>query len=222
MVLFRDRDWSSEQHTIHTRDFTPGQRHSITGAKMNDAASWVAYNLPPGVVLTLVEHAGPGGPGGCSDLKGAGRVVNLVGTGETRAVNLSRCNGEDCISAFYWRRVNPDMGAVELYEHPQFDGNRTILFLAEWPEARLINLKGWYISDRESSARWNTLRDTQTVTLFENPEGGGKAYGNIFGYRRDEGGQGPQGRGLQRLRSPHSDGRPWFPRRRRSPDSISI
>jgi hypothetical protein len=130
----------------------------------------------------LVDHYVPEGPGGLSDLKDAGKVVDLIGTGNTQAVDLSRCNMNDCISAFFWRQVDLSMGAIELYENTDFQGNRTVLFPAEWSAGKVISLDGWYINDRLSSSRWDTLRDTHSAELFDLPDGKGKSYANISGY----------------------------------------
>ena len=73
------------------------------------------------------------------------------------------------------------MGAIELYEDENFAGNRTVLFLAEWPMNTVASLQGWYISNRLSSAKWETLRDVQLATLTSAPDGSGKQYGNISG-----------------------------------------
>ena len=77
---------------------------------MQDKATWVAFNLPAGVVMTLVDHYVSGGPNGFGDLKDAGKVVDLIGTGKTEAVDLSRCNMNDCVSAFFWRNVDLEPG----------------------------------------------------------------------------------------------------------------
>jgi hypothetical protein len=182
VVLFRDNNWDSQSFTIKTKDFAPNQRHSISGSPMQDQATWIAFNLPPGIVVTLVDHYVPAGSSGLSDLKGAGRVVDLIGTGATKAIDLTRCNMNDCISAFFWRQVDLSMGAIELYEDVGFEGNRTVLFPAEWSVGKVISLSGWHIEDKLSSSRWDTLRDTQTAALFDNPDGSGNAYANISGY----------------------------------------
>ena len=63
-----------------------------------------------------------------------------------------------------------------------FKGNRTLLFPSEWSAGKVISLSGWYIDDRLSSARWNTLKDTQSAALFDHIDGSGKSYANISGY----------------------------------------
>ena len=41
---------------------------------------------------------------------------------------------------------------------------------------------GWYIDGRLSSARWDTLTDIESATLFDKFDGSGKSYGNMKGY----------------------------------------
>jgi hypothetical protein len=182
VVLYPDAAWTGESFTITTKKFASNQRHSISGSHMQDKATWLAFNLPPGVVMTLVDHYVSAGSNGLADLKDAGRVVDLIGTGKTQAVDLTRCNMNDCISAFFWREVDLGLGAIELYEDTDFKGNRTLLFPAEWSVGKAISLAGWHINDKLSSCRWHTLKDTQSAELFDKADGSGKSYANISGY----------------------------------------
>jgi hypothetical protein len=183
VVLYPDAAWTGESLIIKTKNFAPRQRHSFSGGHMQDKGTWVAFNLPAGVVMTLVDHYVSAGPSGFGDLKDAGRVVDLIGTGKTEAVDLTRCNMNDCISAFFWRQVDLSLGAIELYEDVDFKGNRTVLFPAEWSSGKVISLAGWHINDKLSSARWNTLKDTQSASLFDHADESGRSYANISGYR---------------------------------------
>ena len=185
VILFRDNDWKSESLTLTTAAYAEGKRHSFSGKSFNDKASWVGFNLPVGTVMTLIQNDDPEGPKGCSDLANAGKVVDLVGTGQIEAVDLTKINANDCISAFFWREVALDMGAIELFEDTNFGGNRTVLFLQEWPMETLISVNDWYIADKASSAKWDTLRDTQSADLFADIDGRGKSYGNIRGFGGD-------------------------------------
>jgi hypothetical protein len=182
VVLYRDDNWGSQSYRIDCNDYVPNQRQSFSGRPIQDAATWVAFNLPEGTVMTLLDNDAPPGKNGCCDLSKAGRVVDLVGTGRTEAVDLKQVNMNDCASAFFWRPVDLLMGAIELYEDQDFKGNRTVLFLSEWPSSKAASLSGWYIEDRLSSAKWDTLRDVQYAQLFQNSDGTGKQYGNIKGY----------------------------------------
>jgi hypothetical protein len=182
VLLYPNAAWTGDCFTIKTRKFAPTKRHSLSGLGIQDNTTWIAFNLPQGTVMTLIDNYVPAGSGGPSDLKDAGRVVDLIGTGEPKAVDLTRCSMNDLISAFFWRQVDLDMGAIELYEDLDFKGNRTVLFPSEWSTGKVISLAGWYINDRLSSSRWGTLRDTQSAALFDQPDGGGKAYANISGY----------------------------------------
>jgi hypothetical protein len=183
VTLYRDTNWKSATYAIDTRNYSQGSLQSIQGSPLHDAASWIAYNLPVGIVMTMTDNTGWVDPKtGCTNLKGAGRVVDLVGTGQTEAVDLTKINMNDCISAFYYRAVNLGMGAVELFEDANFGGNRTILFLQDWPEGQLTSVDGWYIDDKLSSARWDTLMDSLDVSLFDNVDGSGASYTNIAGW----------------------------------------
>lgn len=150
---------------------------------MQDAATWIAFNLPVGVVMTLMDNDIPvkaGDP--VWNLKNCGRCIDLVGTGQTESVDLTQVNMNDCISSFFWRRVDLNLGAIELYDDVDFKGNRLTLFLAEWPVGTIIPLSDWWLNDRVSAVRWTMLHDLQTVALFENTDGTGRAYQNIKGW----------------------------------------
>ena len=85
VVLYPDAAWTGESFTINAKKFAANQRHSLSGRHMQDKATWVAFNLKPGVVMTLFDHYVSAGPNGLSDLKDAGRVLNLIGTGKNRS-----------------------------------------------------------------------------------------------------------------------------------------
>jgi hypothetical protein len=143
----------------------------------------VAFNLPVGSVMTLMDNVVTVASGDLpTDFKNCGRCIDLVGTGQTEGVDLTQCNMNDCVSAFIWREVDLDMGAIELFDDINFGGNRTTLFLGEWPLDKVISIGDWWLNDRVSSVRWHMLNDLQTVALFENADGSGRAYQNVKGW----------------------------------------
>ncbi|RKH36041.1 hypothetical protein D7Y13_12370 [Corallococcus praedator] len=177
--LFKDASWGGTSYAFSTNDYTKDKRQSISGTSIQDESTWIAFNLPVGTVVTLTDAFVAPADGNVFNLKNCGRVVDLVGTGRTEAVDLTQCNMNDCISAWFWHTPDLNLGAVELYEAADFKGNRTVLFLSEWNAAKLQPLDGWYIKDRASSARWPSLYDAQTVSLFDGNDGSGVSYENI-------------------------------------------
>ena len=191
VTLFRDNHWSPDsnnQLVLSTDDYLERVRHSIAGTNMQDAATWVAFNLPVGTVVTLMDNATPADDGIQPwDLRDCGRCVDLVGTGTTVAVDLVACNMNDCVSAFFWRKVNLDVGAIELFDDDDFKGNRTTLFLSEWPYGKAHSIDRWWLAGRVSSARWKSLQDTQSAGLFSTADGTtGTRYQNIFAWARNK------------------------------------
>jgi hypothetical protein len=182
VLLYRDGNWQSEEYAINIADYREGVRQSITGTSMNDAASWIAFNLPVGTVMTLTEHAADTDGYPVWNLRNCGRVVDLIGTGKMETVDLSKCNMNDCISSFFWRKMSFQNGALELFEAAQYGGNRTVIFLDDWPYCTVNSLQGWYISDLASSARWASLDSTIEMSLFNNYDGTGSSYNNIMGW----------------------------------------
>jgi hypothetical protein len=184
VVLFKDDRWNSDSLTLDINDYASGQRQSLKGSKLQDAATWIAFNLPEGTVMTLSNNLMTDPPkGNVADLKGLGQVVDLVGTGRTEAVDLKQLKMNDQISMFFWRKVDLSVGAIELYQDVDFKGNRTVIFLSEWPRDAVVSMDGWFIADnRLSSAKWSTLPETQTAKLFEKGDASGQTYANIKGW----------------------------------------
>jgi len=186
VVLYHDDNWDSQSYTLDTNNFRENQRQSITGTNMQDQATWIAFNLPVGTVMTLTDNVAELEGYPVWNLRNCGRVVDLVGTGTTVGVDLMRCNMNDCISSFFWRRIPFNIGAIELFEDVDFGGNRTILFLDDWPFGTVNSIEGWYIDDRVSSARWTSLDDVVAAMLFDNIDGSGSSFNNIMGWGGDK------------------------------------
>lgn len=181
--LFKDNSWSSPSLTLSTSDYASNQRHSIKGDTLQNKTTWLAFNLPEGTVVTLTNLLELSPPGGnVADLKGCGHVVDLIGTGSTEGVDLVKLNMGDQVTMFFWRRVDLSQGAIELYQGPDYAGNRTVIFPAEWSSETIHSLENWFIANSATSARWSALQETQAAVLYAQPDGGGKRYSNIKGW----------------------------------------
>jgi hypothetical protein len=156
-TLYADDSWSSASHSISTVNWRANYRHDLPG-NVKDRATWIAFNLPVGTVMTLTDEIPPFREGAVSDLmRGTGRLVDLIGTGKTETVDLVASNMNDCASTFMWRTVDIGAGRIELYEDINYGGNRTVIFLGEWPQTQWPNghsMAEWYVNDRTSSAKF--------------------------------------------------------------------
>lgn len=180
--LYRDSNWQSGSLTLSTRDYHRDVRHTIPKSGY-DNATYVAFNLPIGTVMTLMDDIASVEDGyRVSNLRNCGRCVDLVGNGQTQGVDLMAVNMNDRVSRFFWREVDLDLGAIELFENVNFGGNRAILFLCEWDPDEFHSIAEWWLQDKVSSVRWRTLNDRQTAGLFQNANGSGDSYKNIKGY----------------------------------------
>jgi len=173
--------WNGKSWTINLDEWFPGKRHTVHSS-VHDQARYVAFNLPVGVVLTLTDSIAPLGAGqNAADLSGCGVCVELVGTGQTEALDLMDASANNCISAFFWRAVDLELGAIELFQHTGFKGNRSILFLSEWSPGDVHSIGKWWMNDKVSSARWDTLSDRVAAALLQDADGGGDRFDNIRG-----------------------------------------
>jgi len=179
VVLYRDNNWQSGPYRFDVSSCSSGTIQSIVKTALQDQATYAAYNLPVGMVVTLMEHFASRATS-IGDLRGFGRCVDLVGTGQTQGVDLIAVNMNDCVSAYFWRTVNLDTGAVELFEHENFNGNRNVIFLSEWKNNVINPMTGWWLEDKVSSIKWSTLRKENSVTFFANANASGPSY-NISG-----------------------------------------
>jgi hypothetical protein len=144
----------------------------------------MAFNLPVGRVMTLTRyHCDVEDGYRVCDLRDVAQVADLVGTGRTDAVDLAKIGMRNAVSSFFWREVDLDKGAIELYSDAGFQGNRTVLFLSEWPQGELHSLADWVIEDGLGSTRWPSLPNTQYCDLYQHRDGIGKQYPRISGWK---------------------------------------
>ena len=66
--LYGNNNWGGNYLELSTKDYQGGARHSIMGMPMQDAATFIAFNLPVGTVMTLVDDFVPEGANGIADL----------------------------------------------------------------------------------------------------------------------------------------------------------
>ncbi|KAI0856629.1 hypothetical protein F4860DRAFT_492202 [Xylaria cubensis] len=184
--LYRDsasdgNAWAGAKLDIRTSDYVPNVRHRLDSA-MLDNCDYLAFNLPPGTVMTLMDDVIPVSAGeNVADLKRTGYSVDLVGVGYTLSVDIRQYGMGDVIASFMWRTVDLTRGAIELYFDPRFTGIRQIIFLAEFEPGVIHDLAEWAIEDDLSSVCWRTMVDRQTAALFAERDGSGASFNNISG-----------------------------------------
>ncbi|CAN9085371.1 unnamed protein product [Alternaria alternata] len=179
--LYQDFNWNSNNTEINIYNGYSQKHRFRVDQSLFDKASWIAFNLPVGTVLTFMDHL-PSVPasGKYADLSDAGRTLDLIGTGQTEGVDLNRLQMNDKISQFFWRTVDLNQGAIELLDDQDFTNNRVTIFLSEWAPETLHTMDRWWINDRTTSLRWKSL-DRESVELFDNPDGRGESFNRIMG-----------------------------------------
>jgi hypothetical protein len=178
--VFKDDNWQSPNFTITLSNYPENSRNYV-GDSWNDTATYVAFNLPVGMVCTLMDNLISLKDGqNPADWSDCGRTFDLVGKGYTQYVNLCNVNLNDCFSAFTWRWVNLDMGFVEVFDDCNFGGNRSVIFLSEWPAGQTVSISRWWLQDRISSMRWPSLTfggaGVASVYWADNTDGSGNPY----------------------------------------------
>ncbi|QSZ29231.1 hypothetical protein DSL72_003743 [Monilinia vaccinii-corymbosi] len=181
VALFTASDWNSTRTDLSLGDYVPNKRHIIPSSQY-DQTTYVLYNLPVGTVVTLTAAIADAGPN-VADLSNCQTCLDLVGTGTTESANLMECGLNDQISTFFWRTVDLNIGAIELFDANEFQGRRSTIFLSEWEPGKVHSIVKWQLQDTISSIRWKTLKDRQTAEVFDTAEGdGGMTYSNIKGW----------------------------------------
>ncbi|KAG9192677.1 hypothetical protein G6011_11411 [Alternaria panax] len=158
-----NRNSNNTEIDIYRGSYPEKERHRFE-QRLFDSASWVAFNLPVGTVLTFMDNL-PSRPdsGEYADLSDAGRTVNLIGTGRTEGVDLDQLQMNDKISQFFWRKVDLNRGAIEIFDDQDFKNNHVTIFLSE-----------------ATSLRWLTL-ECEPVKLYDNWDGKGGSFNRVAG-----------------------------------------
>ncbi|WP_044563459.1 hypothetical protein [Azospirillum sp. B4] len=172
VVLYADPNWTSTSYTITTGSSIEGRQYPFSGTSLNDQATWLAFNLPTGVVMTLLQNPTTPDPTQPYNFANAGVCVDLIGNGQTQTVDLKALGANDCLSAYIWRRVNFDDGLFQLFDGADYTGNRNTFFLGEWAKDTIHTLKDWFICDRAASIYFGSLT-AQSFTLFDGGNGEG-------------------------------------------------
>ena len=58
VALFKDAEWDSDRYDIRINDW-PMKERQLFSSDFWDTASWVAWNLPVGIVVTLADFRPP-------------------------------------------------------------------------------------------------------------------------------------------------------------------
>jgi|GEM_PF-955057 len=184
------KSWSDPHYAIKIANANPGQQYNFVGTSMENKADWVAYNLPAGVVLTLLTNPTTPPAGQPFSFAGAGVCVDLFGNGQTQTVDLAKVSAVNCLSAFIWRTPDLATGVFQLFDakfaidqepSSSTTGPRNTFFLSEWGMNTTQTLVGWAISDA-SDAIWFAGLNAASVVLYDGGNGDGAMTGAFSGW----------------------------------------
>lgn len=182
--------WSEPHYVINTKNSNPGSQYSFVGTPGENNADWIAFNLPEGVVMTLLNNPTTPPTGEPFNFAGAGVCVDLFGNGTTQTIDLSKVGAVNCLSAFIWRKVDLSMGVFQLFDtsipyNSQPDANTTgpryTFFLCEWEKNVAHSLKDWAICDASDGIYFTGL-NAQSVYLYDGGNGDGSKCGPYSGW----------------------------------------
>jgi hypothetical protein len=178
ILLYKDADWGSDSLTIDTTSsaYPEGYPFSFSGTGLDSEATWIAFNLPEGVVCTLFDYSiSPPSSSTPFSLAGAGVCVDLIGNGDVQTVDLFAYGANDRMSAGIWRQVDMSAGWFQLFRDTNSEASFVTIFLAEWPVATANSLSGWDINSIASSINYPSLTPPQQLLLWTNTDGSGPA-----------------------------------------------
>lgn len=174
VALYPDNNWEGDPYIIHTSAYTEKVQASLAGTPLQDRATYVAFNLPVGTVMTLLQSVTAPVPGQPYNFAEAGVCVDLIGDGRIQTVDLPQINANDCISGFIWRRVNQEAGIFQLFDGDDWSGSGNTFFLSEWPANTIHSLSAWNICDNAGSIYFGGL-GLGAVTLYDGTQGDGQS-----------------------------------------------
>jgi hypothetical protein len=181
VTFFKNDWWHGAQWEVSTGNFPAQQRHRMA-KPIDDEATHVAYNLPIGTVMTLMETmAVPPNDVFIADLSHCGVCVDLIGTDQVETLNLKTVGLNDKVSAFFWREINMELGAFQVFQNDDFTGARATIFPSEWsydPKVKIpvFNLHTWWLQDKVSSVKWKALDPDYQIKLYQDINGGGQVF----------------------------------------------
>lgn len=177
IILFKDGNWGSESIIIdiNSAEYPEGNFFSFSGSDIQDAATWIVFNLPKDVVCTLCDNVIHNDPNGDTpyDFSNAGVCVDLIGNGEIQTIDLVSYGANDCLSAGVWRKVKPSEGWFQLFVDRDQRGTFATIFLDEWVTGKDHSLSNWWLQDMASSVNYPGLTPPQLLTLSDNADGSG-------------------------------------------------
>ena len=184
------KSWSDPHYAIRIEDSNPGQQYSFVGTSIENKADWVAYNLPAGVVLTLLTNPTTPPAGLPYSFAGAGVCVDLFGNGQTQTVDLAKVSAVNCLSAYIWRTPDLATGVFQLFDakfaldqepSSSTTGPRNTFFLSEWGMNTSQTLVSWAISDASDAIYFGGL-NAASVVLYDGGNGDGAQTGAYSGW----------------------------------------
>ncbi len=174
IVLYKNNSWTSQSLTVDTNSsqYPEGYSFSFSGTPLQDAATWIAFNLPPGTVCTLFNNVVS--LSNSYNFAGAGICVDLIGNGQVQTVDLVAYGANDILSGGIWRQVDSSAGWFQLFADVNSAGPFNTIFFAEWATATVNSLSGWWINQKASSINYPCLTPPQLLTLAANTDGSGE------------------------------------------------
>ncbi len=176
--IFKDNKLNGDFQSIFVSDYVLNSPQRLLS--LNNEATYVAWNLPVGTVVTLLDSTDsvddPSKNYHCSS-----RTFDCVGHGTTEAYDLGQCEMNDTISAFYIHQYDPLYGYIELFLRENQKGPSTKIFLSQYGRDKSHSINSWWITNDAISISWSNMGELCCVIFYDNADGTGKKVNEIMG-----------------------------------------
>jgi hypothetical protein len=82
--LFRDPNWGGDSFWFNTSEYPEKEQAALAGTPLQDACTWVVFELPVGTVVTLLQSITVPVPGQLYNFAHVGSCVDLIGNGKVQ------------------------------------------------------------------------------------------------------------------------------------------
>lgn len=160
--------------------------------RARDWATHIAYRLPVGTVVTLVDDLiTDGAKLEASDYEFENQIrfsasIDLIGTGELESIWLDPSTYMK-LAGWAWYTYDVNLGYLQLFTGVNYGGQRTVLFPSRFNPDQVYPFgrsgREWFMHDKLASIDWSQLDTTVRFDFMNNMDGSGLVFKGVDGRR---------------------------------------